>query len=394
MKLRLVISLLIFASISVWCQDRTELEKKKQEAVKELEMAKELLEKTRTQKTSTIKHVSLLNKGIEAREGLIYSVTREIELIDEEISELEKEIENMERDIKRGREEYSRIIYNIYKNHTEEEKLMYLLASENINQFYQRVKYMKYLKEYREMKVMELEGLTARLEQRRRDMVLARDEKSQLLKEKESENRTLISERNARNGMIRKLAQDEQRIRRQIQEKERIRKELEDQIKRMIEEEAKKRSANSLLSSLTPEQKLLGNSFLSNRGRLPWPVERGVITSKFGIVDHPVLSGVKISNNGIDISAISGTKARAVYDGEVTSIFAILGANYAVIVMHGEYLTVYQNLIDLKVKVGDKVKAKQELGMIHADKDENMAVLHLQIWKSKEILNPDDWLSK
>lgn len=390
----LVISIFLSASFIALGQDRAELEKKKQEAIQELEMAKELLDKTRSQRTNTIKHVSLISKGIESREEIIQSIAREIELIDTEIIDLEREISRLERGIKQGREEYARIIYSIYKNHTEEEKLMYLLASENINQFYQRIKYMKYLKEYREEKVKELERLMGELESRTKEIIRVRVEKSSLLEEKESENRKLISERNDRNSLVRRLSQDEQRIRRQIQDNERISRELEDQIKKMIEEEAKKRSANSLLSSLTPEQKLLGDSFLSNKGRLPWPVERGVITAKFGIVNHPVLSGVKISNNGVDISAISGTKARAIYDGEVTSIFAILGANYAVIVMHGEYLSVYQNLVELKVKAGDKIKAKQELGTVHSDANENMAILHLQIWKSKEILNPDEWLSK
>ena len=386
----------VFLSFSIFLlgQDRAELERMKQEALQELEIAKELLDKTRSQRTSTIKHVSLINKGIESREEIIQSISREIEWMDKEIIELEIEIGRLEQKIRQGREEYARIVYSIYKNHTEEEKFMYLFASENLNQFYQRIKYIKYLKDYREKKVQELEGMMEELDNKKKEIIHKRNEKSSLLKEKETENRKLISERNERNGLVRILSQDEQRIRRQIQENERISRELEDQIKKIIEEEAKKRSANSLLSSLTPEQKLLGDSFLSNKGRLPWPVERGVITSRFGIVDHPILSGVKISNNGVDISAISGTKARAIYDGEVTSIFAILGANYAVIVMHGEYLSVYQNLVELKVKVGDKVKAKQELGTIHSDINENMAVLHLQIWRSKEILNPDEWLSK
>jgi septal ring factor EnvC (AmiA/AmiB activator) len=272
--------------------------------------------------------------------------------------------------------------------------MMYLLASENINQFYQRIKYLKYLKEYRERKVLELENLMAEKEKTSAEMLRARNEKASLLTEKEAENRQLVRERNQRSNIINQLAQDEQKLRRDIQEKERIRKELEDKIRKIIEEEAKKSSSNTPFTSLTPEQKLLGNSFLANKGRLPWPVERGVVTADFGLINHPVLSGVKISNNGIDISTAPGGKARAIFDGQVSSVFAILGANYAVIIQHGEYLSVYQNLVDLKVKAGDKVITKQEIGTIHADPDENMAVLHLQIWKSKEIMDPKFWLSK
>ena len=389
-----IILLLILFTVGGKSQDKHSLEQKKQAAIKELEIAKELLNKTQDRKVNSLKQVALINRGIESREGLIQSIIGEIELIEAEMCQLELEIKELGRDIEQGKEEYSRIIYSIFINHTEEEKMMYLLASKNINEFYQRIKYMKYLKVYREDKVVELEGLKKTVKKRNAELLLIREEKSDLLKEKESENRKLISERNERSSIIRQLAQDERKIRKEIQQKERIRQELESEIRSIIEAEAKKRSSSSLLSSLTPEQKLVGTNFLSNKGRLPWPVARGVITAKFGIVNHPVLSGVKISNNGVDISTSSRTKARAVYDGEVTSIFAILGANYTVIVMHGEYLSVYQNLIDLKVKVGDKVKAKQELGTVHSDVNEEMAILHLQIWKSKEILNPIDWLSR
>jgi septal ring factor EnvC (AmiA/AmiB activator) len=301
----------------------------------------------------------LLNRGINSREQLIRNIIQEIDLMDREIDGLEDEIRKLERDIRKGKEEYAHILYSIFINHTDEEKMMYLLASKDINEFYQRIKYMKYLKDYRERKVEELEQMMEQIETRSQELIEARNQQAALL-----------------------------------EEKERIRKELEDRIRRIIEEETRKNAGNTLLSSLTPEQRLVGNSFLQNKGRLPWPVERGVVTTKYGLVDHPVLDGVKIPSNGIDISTPPGTKARAIFDGEVTGVYAILGANYAVIMMHGEYITVYQNLVDPMVKAGDKVTAKQVLGTIHSDPGENIAVMTLQVWKSKEILDPEHWLSK
>ncbi|MEX2369468.1 MAG: peptidoglycan DD-metalloendopeptidase family protein [Bacteroidales bacterium] len=389
----LLILLIVGLGFSARSQSKNELEERKQSTLKEIEIAKALLDQTKSRKDNTVKRVAVLNSGIRARERLIATILSEIDKIDGDIDNLEQEIAKLEKDIAKGKEEYSRIIYSIYVNHTEEEKMMYLLASESINQFYQRIKYMKYLKDYRVKKVSELESLVSVKERLTSEMLQARNSKALLLEEKAAENRVLVRERNDRSGMLKQLTQDEQRIQKEIQDKERIRKELEDKIRRIIEEEAKRRSAGSLVMSLTPEQQLLGNSFMQNRGRLPWPVERGVVTANFGVIDHPVLPGVKISNNGIDISTVSGSKARAVFDGEVTSVFAILGANYAVIVMHGEYLSVYQNLENLKVKAGDKVITKQEIGSIHSDEGEDMAVLHLQIWKSKEILDPNRWLS-
>lgn len=394
MKAGLIIGLLIVCQVSIFGQSKNELEQQKQSTLKELEIARELLEKTKNQKENSVRRVALLDRGISRRNNLIETIVSEINLIDNEINTLEAEIEEINRNIEKGKEEYAKLIYSIYRNHTDEEKMMYLLASENLNQFYQRIKYLKYLKDYRERKVNELELLTLNKQDKADELLRTRNEKAALLTEKETESRQLVRERDQRNSIIRQLAQDERKIRREIQEKERIRKELEDKIRKIIEEEARKSAGNTLVTSLTPEQKLIGNSFMQNKGRLPWPVERGVITARYGLIDHPVLSGVKINNNGIDITTAPDQKARAIFDGEVTSVFAILGANYAVIVMHGEYISVYQNLEKLKVKAGDKVVTKQELGTIHSDAEDQTAVLHLQVWKSKEILDPENWLSK
>ncbi|MFC2089605.1 murein hydrolase activator EnvC family protein [Bacteroidota bacterium] len=392
MKAWTLILIICCLSDILLAQTKSELETRKNSTLQEIEMAKELLEKTTVQKQSSIQRLSILNRGIRSRESLIESIASEIEFIDTSIAKLEEEIYKLNLTIENGKKEYAEIIYSIYKNHTEEDKLMYLLASESLNQFYQRIKYMKYLKDYRERKTAELQDMTNQLEERTQELIQLRSGKSKLLYEKENENRELLYEREERNRMVSRLSQEERRIRNQIKEKERIRKELEKEIRRLIELEASKSASNTLITALTPEQKLLGSNFTQNKGRLPWPVERGIVTADFGAIPHPALPGVVINSNGIDITTNPGEKARAIFDGEVTSVFAILGANYAVIIMHGEYLSVYQNLVDLQVKAGDKVIAKQDIGTIHAD--DNVSVLHLQIWKSKEILNPKHWLSK
>ncbi|MCF8224956.1 MAG: peptidoglycan DD-metalloendopeptidase family protein [Bacteroidales bacterium] len=392
---RILFIFVLLAHVGINCgQTRKDLEGEKQSTIKELQLAKELLGKITERKQNTMQRLAILNGGIRARGKMISNISEEIVFMDQRIDSLEQEIEMLGKTVERGKREYEKIIYSVYINHTDEEKLMYLLASESINQFYQRIKYLKYLNDYRERKVEEIEFNIIELEDRNRLLQKRKEEKISLLNEKETENLELMRERTERNSIVRRLAQDERMIRKQIREKERIRKELENRIEEMIEEEARRNASGSLLSALTPEQRLVGNNFSQNKGRLPWPVERGIVTAHYGLIDHPVLSGVKISNNGIDISATQGTKARAIFDGEVTSVFAILGANYAVLVMHGEYISVYQNLVDLKVKAGDKVKSKQEIGTIHSDPEENIAVLHLQIRRERDILNPEKWLSK
>lgn len=388
-----ITSLLIF-SIGASAQNRQELEKEKEETLREIQISKELLEKTSSQKQNTIRRVTVLNKGIRSRQSLINTIGNEVDEIEDEMANIEQKIRSTENTIEKGKKEYAAIIYGIYKSHTDYDKMMYLLASESINQFYQRIKYMRYLTAYREKKILELQALIEELQSMNKELNDARDMKLSLLDQKERENRNLARERNQRNNMIQQLAQDERKLRKKLEEKERIRNELENEIRKAIEEEARKRSSKDVYSTLTPEQKLNGRNFAQNKGRLPWPVDRGIITADFGLINHPVLRGVQIMNNGVDISSASGTKARAVFDGEVTKIVAILGANYTVLVMHGEYLSVYQNVVDLKVKAGDKISIKQEIGTIYTDQEEEMAILHFQIWKSKDILDPSLWISK
>ena len=167
----------------------------------------------------------------------------------------------------------------------------------------------------------------------------------------------------------------------------------------MIAEEVKKSSAskgkaNTGKYELTPEEKIVSDNFGSNVGKLPWPVQRGVIVSRFGKQPHPVISGVEIDNKGIDISTTTGSDARAVFDGEVRKVFSIPGTQNAVIIRHGEYLSVYTHIDKVYVSVGDKVKAKQAIGKIYTDDAENKTVLHLEIWKGSATLNPANWLAK
>jgi septal ring factor EnvC (AmiA/AmiB activator) len=179
-------------------------------------------------------------------------------------------------------------------------------------------------------------------------------------------------------------------LQRELDEKRKIAKRIEREISRIIEEEKKKKTS----SNLTPEQKLIGENFYENKGRLPWPVERGIITERYGTHQHPVLKYVTEKNDGIDITAKEKIRARTVFKGEVTAITAISGSNMTVIIRHGKYLTVYNNLINVKVKKGDKVDTKQELGDVFADPADNYScTIKFMIFEEK-FLDPEQWISK
>jgi len=286
------------------------------------------------------------------------------------------------------------LIYYAYRNHTNYEKLMYILAGATISQSYQRYKYLKYISDYRIQKAGEIEAFIDELDIQQQQLDVLKNEKLEALEEKESEQGKLVGQRSRKAEMVNSLKRRESQLRGEIREKERIARELEARIREIIEEEARKLNSTNIYGALTPEQELVGNDFRKNKGKLPWPVEKGIITVGFGRHEVPGLRGSSVQNNGVDITSSTGTEVRAVFEGEVTKVFAILGANYTVLIRHGEFLSVYQNLVNVRVKTGDKVLTKDRLGEAFTDESENVASVHFEVWQERTILNPEDWISK
>jgi septal ring factor EnvC (AmiA/AmiB activator) len=375
-------------------QSKEELQVQKQKAYDDLKLARELMEKTTEQRSNSVKQLQLLQKGINARANLIYTLEAGIDLLDKNIEKTENKIEDLTEDNKKNKEEYARLIYYAYRNHTSYEKLMYILAGSTISQSYQRYKYLKYISDYRVRIASDIEKLIKELDTQKEQLNNLKDEKLAALDEKEAEQGRLVDQRTKESAVISNLKRKESELREQIREKERITKELESRIREIIEEEARRMNSANIYAALTPEQELVGNDFKRNKGRLPWPVEKGIITVGYGSHEIAGLRGSSIQNNGVDITSAPGTEVRAVFEGEVTKVFAILGANYTVLIRHGEFLSVYQNLVNVRVKTGDKVLTKERLGEAYTDENENVASIHFEVWQERNILNPEEWISK
>lgn len=388
-----ILMLLLLVPV-VFGQSKQELQAQKQKAYDDLKLTRELMEKTSAQRSSSLKQLRILQNGINARAGLITTLESELDMLSESIEETEAKIGQLTIENDKNREEYARLIYFAYRNHTEYEKLMYILAGATISQSYQRYKYLKYLSDYRVRKSEEIDSLIVELDLQKDELSLFKSEKLLALEEKEEEQGKLLGQRSRKRSMINDLNMRESELRREAAEKERIAKALESRIREIIEEEARKLNSSNIYAALTPEQELVGKDFKKNRGRLPWPVEQGIVTVGFGKHEVDGLRGSSVQNNGIDIASSPGTEVRAVFEGEVTKVFAILGANYTVLVRHGEFLSVYQNLVNVRVKTGDKVLTKERLGDAFTDERENVASLHFEVWQERTILNPEEWISK
>ena len=386
-------------SLCAVAQTKADLEKKKKKTINEINYTNKLLEETRKNQKESENNLALLGSQISSRKEVISDINNEIAFVSERIKETESIIAMMTEDLENLKLSYARMLQIAWKNRNKNNEIMFLLSSKDFNQSYLRLKYMQQMADYRKRQLIAINAIKAFLERQKEKLVAQKDEHQKLLDEEKVEAKNLENARRQQENTLAKLKGKEADLKKQLAEKNKQKQQLQAAIEKLIAEEVKKSSAskgkaNTGKYELTPEEKIVSDNFGSNVGKLPWPVQRGVIVSRFGKQPHPVISGVEIDNKGIDISTTTGSDARAVFDGEVRKVFSIPGTQNAVIIRHGEYLSVYTHIDKVYVSVGDKVKAKQAIGKIYTDDAENKTVLHLEIWKGSATLNPANWLAK
>lgn len=384
-----------------FAQSKTELEKQKQQLLKDIEFTNKLLSETEQNKKATLGELNLLSSKINKRQELINTILREVELIEHQINETKGIVSSLKDDLQRLKDEYALMLYHTYKNQSQYDRLMFILSSQDFNQAYKRIKYFQQYAKHRQEQAEAIEAMQKILESRTEELADKKLKMAYLVEDKEKEKIQLSTEKEEQDKMVKTLKQKESELKNQLQQKQRDAKKLEKAIARIIEEEIRKAQQKAEKTggtttksgfALTPTELELSGNFSNNEGKLPWPSDRGVITSSFGEHPHPTLPSIKIENNGIDITTDKGTKARSVYEGTVSAVVSIPGAHKAVIVRHGEFLSVYANLEDVLVKMGDKLAVKQEIGTVVTSREDGKTVLHFEIWKGASKLNPAKWI--
>lgn len=380
---------------------REQLQQNISQLENEIEFTNKLLAETKETKQASLSRLLILNNKILRREQLIATISSEIRNIDRNIQRTNDTINRLKREYNKLKEEYSRMIYAAFKNTNVYHRLMFIFASEDLTQAYKRIRYLQQYSQYRQSQASVIIKLRAELSQRNSNLEKQRTEKIRLRSRHELERIKLSGEKNTQDRTVRDLQQRESELMRTLRENERAVRRLQKAIEEIIAEEMRRaaeeaRKAGKPVPStfaLTPEEIIISNNFALNRGRLPWPTERGVIANSFGEHPHPVLKGIIVKNNGIDILTGKGERARSVFEGTVSKVLSIPGLNNVIIIKHGEYLTVYSNLDQVFVKRGDKVEARQEIGLLHTDKN-NKTKLHFEIWKGKYLQNPAHWIAR
>ena len=414
----LLIVLLLFATL-VNGQSLDALRKKKQKTNEEIQYTTKLLEEAKKNQKKTLNKYKILNKQIELRTNLITGINSEVGVLADFIDQNAWLVSSLNSDLEQLKNEYAKMIVFAQKNQTNYSKLLFVLSSNSFNQAYKRIMYLRQYTEYRKRQADLIQWIRDLIQVKVTRLEQQRAEKETLLQSKKHEADQLNKEKKQQGQYLTTLQKKQKEFEKKLKEQQQIEAQLSNEIQKIVEEEVRKarerarelarerakevakqtgkpviKSPETTSYEMTPEEKLASGLFEQNKRRLPWPVERGVITDHFGVHEHPVLKNIQVKNNGIDISTAQGAKARAVFAGEVSRVFMVTGGNMAVIIRHGKYLTVYSNLINVQVKSGDKVSIKQTIGTIGTDSDDEKTVVKFQIWKENEKLNPEDWISR
>lgn len=369
-------------------QSVKELEKQRKQTLQQLEATSKMLKETKRNATATLNKLNLLTRDIQTRKTLIANLGNEITALDKELMQLNRQKATLQNELEALKEDYANLVRQTHYADIQKSPLLFILSADSFNRMYQRIRYMQEFAAYRKTQVNLIKEKQQEIDEQNKLLQQNKKSKQDVLQVRKREKDNLARDEKKQKSMLNDLKKKEKELLAQQKKQQKKADEPNKKIDQMIQKEVKK-TANTL----TKEEQLVAGGFEKNKGRLPWPTEKGYISGQFGIQPHPTLSHVTINNRGIYIQTTAGSTARAVYEGEVTAVFVSDGQN-VVIIKHGNYRTVYSNLTTLYIKNGDKVTAKQKIGKIYTDPDnDNQTELFFQIRKNTDVLNPSLWLA-
>jgi len=398
LRLLKLISFSIFVcfSFNTFGQSLEELRRQKEKTASEIEYINNLLKETNSNAKASLNRLAVLERQIKLQDNLINSITGEIGYLDTSIQQNSKRIDSLSAELESVKLRYASMIRYANRNQNNNNQLLFLLSSQDFNQAYKRFIYLRQYADYRRKQADRITEFKSSIGGQLQEFNKRKEQKQNLLVSKVRQTQIIEQQKKQQNDVYSDLQQKEKDLKRKLDNQRKAELILQQAIERVISDEAKKLTRKKSKEpglALTPEEKVLSGNFSNNRGKFPWPVQRGLITDHFGDHPHAVLKYVVVRNSGIDITTQANAKARAIFKGEVTKVVSIPGANFAVIIRHGNYLTVYSNLSDVFVKAGQNVDIKEEIGSIFTDQnDDNKTVLKFQLWRESTKLDPEDWL--
>lgn len=411
LKLKICFITVLFINLNnqtLICQKISELEKKRKKITEEIDYLNNLLKSTKKKQKVSLNQLIILEKKIKAQEKKIENLQAELDEITQRIEELNKKINMLDLEFNTLKESYKKLLIIAYKTKTNYDKFYFVFSDYNFNKAYRRFKYLQYYGEYRQKQIKKILKTKKEYTYVKEQLNVQKNKKEKIMQEIENEKLKLKKNKIEQTNLLDQLKKEEKNIKSKLEKQKKAAKQLENTIKKLIEEEKKERAQlandkknkkthttfSNVVIKPTPEEALINADFEKNKNLLPWPVEKGIIISSFGEQEHPVFKNIKIRNDGIQIATLPNSKVRAVFNGVVSNVVFIPNKNYVVIIKHGNYYTVYTNLIETYVKKGDKIKTKQIIGIAGTDQEEEKTYIEFQIWYNNNKLNPEDWLAK
>ncbi len=391
----------LLLSISGYTQKtQRQLELERKELAKEIKSIAKLRNKGKVLQQSTLIKVENLNRQIEVLDRLIRVTNQQANYISKEINKNQKEIKELNIDMANLKKDYAELIRKSYKSKLQQNRILFLLSSESFKQAYKRVQYMKQYAKYRKKQGIEIQEKKIKIEELTEALSSQKESKKELIKDNKKTQAQLKNDRVEQKSLIAEIQKNQRKYARQIKEQQRKARAIDKQIEKLIriavakanKKAGAKKGAKTF--ALTAEAKVLASKFDSNKGKLPWPVVKGNLIKRFGKQAHPVIPNIVISNSGVDIETDENIVARAIFDGEVSTVQAIKGAGKLVQIRHGNFISTYYNIEAISVKEGDRVLTKQSIGKVHTNKLTGRSILKFSIFKDNKFLNPQKWIFK
>lgn len=414
-KQLLTLIFLLVATISFGQTEQEKLEKRKQQLQEEIQAQERLLQSQNQKQQSVTTIIEQQKEKIKLRQQLINTTEKQAKVLKNDMYLNQLAINKLNRDLDELRKDYAEMIVKSYKSRSQQSRLMFLLSSENFLQAYKRAQYMKQYASYRKAQGEEIKAKTKDLVVFNDKLDVQKTEKQKLIVEQEKEREVLQKEKDEQERLVNSIKKDKKKILAEIKKKQQESKNIDRKIDKLIREaiaEANRKAAAANAKAnpktttaaatkktetatkivLTPEAKLVSDNFKANKGKLPWPVEKGTVTLRYGDQPHPLNKSLTVHCSGVEISTDEGSNARAVFGGTVFAVFVLSPVNKAVMIQHGDFFTVYQNLSSVSVSKGDKVSTKQNIGRIRTNGDTGKTVLKFMVSQNATYANPATWL--
>lgn len=375
------------------------LEAKRVQIQKQLNILNNLYSKDKKEEKGVLSLVEDLNLKVNIRRNLIKITNDQANLLTREINTNQNEISSLRDQLTALKKDYSEMIVKSYKNKSEQSRVMFLLSSDDFKQAYKRLQYIKQYADYQKEQGDLIKGKTTKLQELNTDLLRQKGDKDKLIVENRAAKKELEKELKEQDKLMASIRQNlssySSKIKKKQQEISAIDKEIDRLVREAIAASNKKagKSKSSKGFALTPEEKLVAKNFIGNKGKLPWPVEKGVVKVRFGTQPSPIDPSVKINSNGVRIATERNAKVRAVFGGEVLAVAGQKNSNPTVLIRHGNYITAYRNLSKVYVRKGDKISAKQEIGEVFTN-NAGETMLGFGVFKDSKPENPAGWIFK